>query len=363
MNSKVNKKILRLSGVIALVFAGCALVVGLLEWIVWGIASDIDFIKAGERWSASGEPYAVISLYTEEGSALSAAQIEQYARSVDDGLASASVDTSGDGRVWTYAWSAEKVLNAKGPRTNKNAAVTVCGGDFFVFHPLKFIHGNGFLNDPSNPMGVVLDERLAWEIFGAVDVVGMEMSVGELPLVVVGIVSAERDSHAYEYTYGEIPRMYMSYNAYDKINGEAADITAYEVTLPNPVKGFAMNIFETAVSVNEDTTSLAESTERFSLTNRLANMKSLRYSFVRGDKIEYPYWENEARMTDHTCAVIMIFEVITASVGIAAFFLSFTLFFSSGFSFVTEAKRLVTRLTAVMAEKGAAKSNRLKPNQ
>ena len=332
MNSKVNKKILRLSGIVALVMAACAVIIGILELVVLALSAPVGFIRAGERWSASGEPYAVISLYTEDASAMSKDQVEQYASSMDAALRSASVEGSEKGRVWTYAYSTDTLRSVKGPKSSANAVITACGGDFFIFHPLKFLYGTSFLNDASIPNGVVLDEDLAWKIFGATDVVGMTMSVDDLELTVVGIVTAERSSEAYQYTYGDTPRMYMSYSAYDKINGEASDITAYEVTLPNPVKSFAMNIFKTAVTANEDTTSLAETSARYSVADRFENMKQLKYSWVRSNKVNCPYWENEARMIDYTCAIIMFFEVIFLAVGVFSMLLSFILLRVSGFT-------------------------------
>lgn len=347
VNSKVNKKILRLSGYVALVMAACAVIIGILELVVLAVSAPVGFIQAGKRWSASGEPYAVISLYTEDNSAISEDQVEQYASSIDAALLSASVESSENGRVWTYAYSTDTLRSVKGPKSSANAAITACGGDFFIFHPLNFIYGTSFLNDASIPNGAVIDENLAWKIFGAIDVVGMTMSVGDAELTVVGIVTAERSSEAYEYTYGDTPRMYMSYSAYyNKINGEASDITAYEVTLPNPVKSFAMNIFKTAVTVNEDTTSLTETSARYSVTNRFENMKQLKYSWVRSNKVNCPYWENEARMIDYVCAIIMFFEVIFLAVGVFSMLLSFILFRVSGFAVTDVIKNWYKKLEA-----------------
>ena len=355
VNGTINQKRLRLSGIFALVLLSCLAVLGVFELAVSAITAPIGFIDGGKRWSSAGEPYAVISLYMEDDSALSADRVEYYAPAMDAALVSASVDSGERGRVWTYAYSAKAVKTVTGPRSSRAAAITACGGDFFVFHPLNFIHGSGFLNDPSNPYGVVLDEELAWEIFGAVDVVGMEMTIEALSLTVVGIVAAERESHPYAYTYGELPRMYMSYSAYDRINGERDDITVYEVTLPNPVKSFAMNIFNTVVSVNEDTTRLAEVSSRYSLSTRFSNVRELRYSWIREDKISYPYWENEARMVDHTCAVLMIFELIFVSVGTLAFLISLIFLVTSGVSPISAAKNLLGRISDAKAQRNRGK--------
>ncbi|MBQ7930505.1 MAG: ABC transporter permease [Clostridia bacterium] len=332
MNNKVNRKLLRLSGIFAIIFIVSMLIVGILEWIVLGISGTIDFIDAGDRWSASGERFAVITLYTEENSALSKDQVESWVHKTDTALLESSISPKENARSWAYTYAVEKTLTVSGPKAQATAEAIAAGGDFFVFHPQEFVYGSAFLNDPSNPNGVVIDEDLAWKIFGATDIVGMELTVNGTPFTVSGVSRPTSDTGIYAYTYGERPRMYMSYAGFIKLFGDDTHITMYEAALPNSVKGFARNIFNGAVSYNEETMSVMEASDRFSLLNRYNNMKILKYSWIRENKIEYPYWENEAKVSDYRCAILMIFEAAFAAAAVISMLLAFILLRISGYT-------------------------------
>lgn len=344
MNDKVNKKLLSASGIVALVFAVSAVLLGILELIVLGISGTIDFIDAGERWSASGDRFAVITLYTEEGAALSKDQVESWAYKMDSSLLKSSIAPNENARSWTYTYAVEETMTVTGPKDDATAEVIAAGGDFFVFHPQEFVYGSAFLNDVSNPNGVVIDEDLAWKIFGATDIVGMEMSVNGVPFTVTGVSRRASENGIYDYTYGERPRMYMSYAGYIKLRGDENRITMFEAALPNAVKGFARNIFNGVVTANEDTMAVTEASDRFSLLNRYNNMKILKYSWIRENKIEYPYWENEAKVADYRCAILMIFEVVLAAVAVIAMLLSFILLRISGYTVTDSVKNLYHKL-------------------
>lgn len=351
MNDKVNKKQLLASGILALVFVATALVVGIFELVVSGIAGTIDFLDAGERWSSSGERFAVLTLYTEEGSALSKDQVETWAHQMDAALLESSITPSENGRSWAYTYAVEETMSVTGPRDKATAEVTAAGGDFFVFHPQEFVYGSPFLNDPSNPNGVVLDEDLAWKIFGATDVVGMEMTINDVPFVVSGITKRASDRSIYNYTYGERPRMFMSYAGYIKLRGDDSHITMFEATLPNPVRSFARNLFDKVITTNEETMTVLEASDRFSLQNRWNNSKQLKYSWIRENKIEYPYWENEAKVADYRCAILMLFETAFAALSVASMLLSFILLRISGYTVTDSVKNLYRKLEKKRAER------------
>lgn len=168
----------------------------------------------------------------------------------------------------------------------------------------------------------------------------MEMTVDGVPFTVTGVSRRASDSGIYDYTYGERPRMYMSYAGYVKLRGDGEHITMFETALPNAVRGFAQNIFRGAVTANEETMSVMEASDRFSIMNRYANMKILKYSWIRENKIEYPYWENEARTADFRCAILMIFEVVLAAAAVCAMLVSFVLLRSSGYTVTDSVKNL-----------------------
>jgi hypothetical protein len=80
---KLHKKAMLTSGfcaILVLLFA-CLFAVG--EGISHSITADLDALGAGERWSASGEPYAVIALHTDTENAFSLQQVESSAMAID----------------------------------------------------------------------------------------------------------------------------------------------------------------------------------------------------------------------------------------------------------------------------------------
>ncbi len=354
MNDNVNRKVLKASGILALIFVSCLILAGIFELCVMVMEQNIGYIHAGERWSADGQPYAVISMYAEEGAGVTSDQISQWAYSTDAKLLESSVTPKENARTWAYCYGTEDTLTVSGPMGSASAETMAVGGDFFLFHPLKFTFGSAFLNDNSNPMGVVIDRDLAWKVFGAENIVGMVLQIDGLDFTVVGVSERESDGAIYNYTYGDRSRMYMSYAGYTKLRGDG-HITMYETALPNAVRSFARNIFDGAVRVNEETTWVFEVSDRFSLKNRYDNMKTLKYSWIRENRIEYPYWENEAKVADYRCAVMMIFEVILAAVGGTAMILSFILLRASGYTFTDTVKNTWQKIP-----KPAKKSRRAK---
>jgi len=177
------------------------------------------------------------------------------------------------------------------------------------------------------------------------------MTVDGIPFIVTGVSRRASEHGIYDYTYGERPRMYMSYAGYIKLRGDENHITMFETALPNAVRGFARNIFNSAVTANEDTATVTEATERFSIPNRFSNMKILKYSWIRENKIEYPYWENEAKVADYRCAVLMIFEVALAAAVVLAMLLSFVFLRISGYTVTDSVKNLYRRHEKKRAER------------
>ncbi len=336
MSEKVNKKTLKAAAVTAIVLVFALTVVGVIELVVGGKRDSLDYLKAGKRWSSDGSPYAVIAAYTDDDNGFDESTLGMWEHSMESALTEAAVSSVG-GRRWAYAASFETELTVSAKKTT-TALVTVAVGDFFTFHTYDFVFGSGFLNDMSNPMGVVLDEDLAWKLFGATNVVGMTFTAGGEEYTVSGVYKPEKTGGAYGYTYGKRPRMIMSGRGYAKIG--QCSYTTYEAVLPNPVKSFAKNIFDNVIRLNEDKSDIIEATKRFSLENRFSNMKKLTYSWININTLEYPYWENEARVSDYRCARLMIFEIIFASVAGAALIASIVLVVVSGYTPVASVKNL-----------------------
>lgn len=341
MSEKVNRKLLKAALVSLAVLIVSLIVLGAFELIVKGISARLDYLKTGSRWSADGSPFAVVAVNTEDSAGFDFDQLYAYEMSMNSALNEASVATDNTHRAWTWNASFETVQSISGPKDTASATTTVCAGDFFVFHNMKFISGSGFLNDTSNPMGVVLDKNLAWKIFGAIDVVGMTLYIGDEEYTVSGVCEPYGKTGVRGYTYGESPRLYMSYPGFAKVG--SGNFTCYEAAMPNPVRSFAKNIFDSVVSVNGNTADETEATARFTLKNRFDNMKKLKYSWISSNRISYPYWENEARVYDYRCAVMMVVEVIFAALAGISLVSALILTVGSGYSPVRSVKNVIDK--------------------
>ncbi len=62
------------------------------------------------------------------------------------------------------------------------------GGDFFTFHPLKLLSGSYFDGEDLNKDGVVIDENVAWQLFGSNNVAGMYVEINGVQYPVRGVV-------------------------------------------------------------------------------------------------------------------------------------------------------------------------------
>lgn len=341
MSEKVNKGRLKAAGILALVLAAMIVLLLIFELSAQGRKKSLDYMQAGDRWSADGSEYAVINAYMEDSCAVDGDQLSQWEYLMDSALTEAAIESKEGGRPWTWSASFETQLTPMTENASASAVTTVCAGDFFIFHTPEFICGSGFSTDGYNPMGVVLDDDLAWKLFGSVNVVGMPIDVGGREYIVTGVIKPESEKGVYGHTYGDSPRMFMSGAGYAKL-GECR-FTVYETALPDPVKSFAKNIFDSVVRLNEENSEVIEVTDRFSLKSRFSNMKELKYSWIRLNRIEYPYFENEARVYDYRSARLMIIEIIAAAVGAAALLGAVVMLVISGYSPITSLKNLFTK--------------------
>ncbi len=355
MNEKkeqpIKMKTLKVSGILALVLVGALLFVGVMEGAVRLMENKLDFLDAGERWSADGSRFAVCALYQEREAAVPVDQALTWAHQIDTALLEASVTPKEGGRSWAYCYGTTTEMTVSGTMNSATAAVVAAGGDFFVFHPLTFSSGAPFLNDSSNPCGVVLDRELAWKLFGAVNVVGFTVTINNVDFTVTGISEKSSNDSVYQTTYGETPRMYMSAAGYAKVVGHENFVTFFEAALPNAVRGFAWNIFDGAVPSGSASGQSAEVTERFALKKRFEHMKTLDYSWVRQNSIELPYWENEASVYDYRAATLIPWEIVFAAVGAAALLASLICLRASGWTLTGSAKKLVTKASKARRDK------------
>jgi hypothetical protein len=176
-------------------------------------------------------------------------------------------------------------------------------------------------SDGEDPFQIVIDENVAWNIFGGNDVAGMKVWMGGRIFTVMGVVAAA-ENKTEEMAYGNYDGVYVPYAAFAKMGIENSPITCYEAVMPNPIPNYAYNTLAEACDVTEMTdtekeqlrstlffgdTEVLENSNRFSIPSLYKYVKSKKYSTMRTDSISYPYWENIARFEVERASRLFIF--------------------------------------------------------
>lgn len=266
--------------------------------------------QAAKRWSADDTRYTQISVFLGGSRTFSENEINGFRVNLSKKLEEASLKPkTDDARLWIDAYSKELTGFASLGKEREEVFVTAVKGDFFQFHPIELVSGYYFRPDELMDDRIIIDETLAWKLFGSSDVAGMDLELNDRRCFVAGV--AKNPSGRVEtYAYGAKPRIYAPMELVDTQSTE--DITCYEVLIPNPVKGFGKKLvtdylFGEAQAGEEklleerqrtEDVEVVENTSRFQLLSLLGLVKDFGIRSMRENQIKYPYWENVARVRE-----------------------------------------------------------------
>ena len=307
MNLKKYKKAL----IIGLILSGVSLLLlGLFFLILHGIGSGLVDGKARERFQRGDLQYTQVSCFLSEDNGLSASRMRYLDADIETALTTDSYGAPDGARVFLSAYSNERKFHYEGEKGSADTVRTFCvGGDFFYFHPLKMTSGWYFSGDELMETGVVLDENLAWQLFGALNVSGMSVEVGGIHCTVLGVTRGP-EGKAEKKEYGNEPTAYIPYALAQRLSTEEIPVTRYEAILPNPVDGYGMKLFQNTLELTEGEYHYVENTGRYSALTVVKELKNAKDRILRTDNIVYPYWENAARLADNRAHYIGFLLVI-----------------------------------------------------
>ena len=274
----------------------CAALTALWALSGRGLASQ----TAAGRWQRE-QPFAQVSVFFSTDAAFDYNGVLGLRGQVDAALAAADLAPASAGSGWTDAWSAQTACDVSAGGNSRQARAICTGGDFFVFHPPDMASGWYYDGSELSDTLVVLDEPLAWQLFGSADVAGMTVTVGGWPCTVAGVARAPRQADE-SAAYGTDGTVYMSYSLCVRLWPGTA-VTCYEALLPEAVSGFALQTVAGAVSAPESERYVVQNTGRFALGRCLAGLSQLPARVQRTDRVWYPYWENAARAAETRAAL------------------------------------------------------------
>ena len=262
--------------------------------------------QMAQRWSAEGEAAQISAFYSEDG-----AEDETYfkgiGQSVEKALQTASiVNENENARLWIDAVSKNGKVTLTTPRENIEVNALGVSGEFFQFHPQKLLYGSLFSQDSMMQDGIVIDEDIAWQLFGSSNVAGMQVMIGQVPHYITGVI--ERAGGRLERAAGlEKPVCYMSLESlqkYGKVNGGFT----YEIVMPNPIKNFAYTTIQTAIGAENENVILIENSTRFDLLPLFGIIRDFGIRSMSFKDVVYPYWENIARGREDILALLLLIK-------------------------------------------------------
>jgi hypothetical protein len=224
-------------------------------------------------------------------------------------------------------------------RTAENAAAIGVGGDFFLFHPMTFVTGGPFSGEDLMKDYLVIDEDLAWQLFGSSDIIGECVDISGIPHYIVGVVKKETGKIAKASGLNK-SYVYMSYDSlsrYGKIlsgrtatrdisedgaTAQIGGINCIEVICPNPVNGLAAKVCRESLGINAEFVSVIDDTDRFSFFSLIAVLRSFGTRSMWSKAIFYPYWENMARGYEDILASMLFIRIICILISVILFVIS-----------------------------------------
>ena len=237
-------------------------------------------------------------------------------------------------RFFSSCYSAQGVTTVSfDGKSAENVATIGVGGDFFQFHPLELVSGQFFDGDDLMKDSIVIDEELAWELFGSNDVAGEMVTIGNVPHYITGVVKRP-DGRMRKASGLDSSIAYISYDSLCKYgtilsgrtknvqiseNNQTANIggiNCFEVVAPNPVDGLVKKLVTESVGIDERNVSVIDNTDRFSFFSLVGVLSTLVTRSMWNKAIYYPYWENTARGYEDIMALLLLIRLLCRAMAI-----------------------------------------------
>lgn len=295
--------------VLLLVF--CAAALGLHM-----ISSSFETVTAARRFGGeSAIRFAQLSCFLPVGEGKSEEDIWNIRQSLETKFVEQSLTAPQGGSLFIDAYSASASVNVSTDHGNAQVSALGVGGNFFYFHPLRLRSGAYIAERDLMDDLVVLDEALAWRLFGGMELAGMTLYINDKPFMVAGVVTME-DDFAAQRALDQEGSLFLSYSALQRLD-EKLSIDCYEIVMPDPISGYARGVLEQMLPAGEET--MVENSGRFSLARLCAVIGSFGERSMRNGAVLYPYWENALRFAEDWAALLLALAVLAALFPLATF--------------------------------------------
>lgn len=294
---------------LAIVCAVCAVLAIAFGITAHTLGGKLASQQMAERWRGENElKFSQVSCYIPVDERISLEQIYSFRTEIVKRLDEAAIENQNVDTLFADAWSTTGRVNVASGLGKGEASVIAVGGRFFDFHPIRLISGSYFTEGDLMQDRVLLDEELAWLLFGGTELDGMEMTINGRPFVVAGVIEREQDFASRKaYTAGM--GLYMSYEAFSALQSGSADGLAgadgavqtradagancYEFVMAEPVEGYAKSLAMEKFPIGHG--EILENTHRYGFGRMIKLIGQFGSRSMQTLGVAYPYWENAAR--------------------------------------------------------------------
>ncbi len=301
--------------IIPVIVCAVSLLLGIVLILISNLLmSKLETQQAALRWSEQKDA-AQISCFFSVNANVTQDKLEEFAHKVDSALEEASIVSASENegaRLWTDAYSASGKITVKSNISSATVDAIGIGGDFFLFHPVQLLSGSYFSGNDLMQDYCVLDELTAWKLFGSNDIAGQVVEINGVSHVVTGVVQ-HKENKLHKAAGLDEALIYVSYDTLNKY-GTNNGINHYEIVMPNPVSGYALNYVTENIGVSELEVDIVENSSRYSVLGRIKQIGEFATRAMNGKAIIYPYWENIARAYEDILATLMLFILLLIGV-------------------------------------------------
>ena len=304
MSGLTGKKRLLIVVNLVLVLAFAASALGL-----HAVSSSFETVTAARRFGGeSGIRFAQLACFLPVGEGKTEEDIWNIRQSLETKFVEQSLTAPEGGSLFLDAYSASASVSVLTDHGNAQVSALGVGGNFFYFHPLRLRSGAYIAERDLMDDLVVLDEALAWRLFGGMELTGLTLYINGVPFVVAGVVAME-DDFAANRALKQEGSLFLSYSALQRLD-ENLSIDCYEIVMPDPISGYARGVMEQLLPPGAE--SMVENSGRFSLARLCEVIGAFGERSMRSSAVVYPYWENALRFAEDCAALLLVLAVLAA---------------------------------------------------
>ena len=154
---------------------------------LWAVKEAVD-VSAGERFAGeSGQRFSQVAAFLPVGQGKSEEDILAFRQALENKFVEQALKTPENGSLDVDAYSGRSDVTVATEHGTAGVTAFGVGGDFFYFHPIELLDGSYLTEEYLMRDYVILDRETAWKLFGATNVTGMTVMIGNVPFLVAGV--------------------------------------------------------------------------------------------------------------------------------------------------------------------------------